>query len=97
MPILASLGIQRAGKELPCHVRYLCYPDLQIIAIAPVKSATCDVLDEHSYMSTKEPDKIANHNDDQPRTGPKIFALRALQTSGTCSFNPRILKLQRPL
>ena len=30
------------------------YPDLQIIATAPVKSVTPDVLDEHFYMSAEE-------------------------------------------
>ena len=49
------------------------YPDLQVIATAPVKSVTPDVLDEHYYMTAQEAFKMAHHYDDHPRTGPKIF------------------------
>ncbi len=49
------------------------YPQLQLMATAPVKSVTPDVLDEHFYMSAEESLSDAHHYDDHPRTGPKIF------------------------
>lgn len=49
------------------------YPALQLIATAPVKSVTPDVLDEHFYMPAEESFASAHHYDDHPRTGPKIF------------------------
>jgi alpha-N-arabinofuranosidase len=49
------------------------YPQLQLIATAPVKSITPDVLDEHFYKSAEESFSDAHHYDDHPRTGPKIF------------------------
>jgi alpha-L-arabinofuranosidase len=49
------------------------YPELQVIATAPVKSVTPDVLDEHYYMTAQEAFTMAHHYDDHPRTGPKIF------------------------
>jgi alpha-N-arabinofuranosidase len=55
------------------HAIKQAYPDLQVIATAPVKSVTPDVLDEHYYMTAEEAFKMAHHYDDHPRTGPKIF------------------------
>ena len=55
------------------HAIKQAYPDLQIIATAPVKSVTPDVLDEHYYMTAQEAYGMAHHYDDHPRTGPKIF------------------------
>ena len=49
------------------------YPDLQLIATAPVKSMTPDVLDEHFYMSAEEFFAQAHHYDNASRSGPKIF------------------------
>ena len=49
------------------------YPLLQLIATAPVKSVTPDVLDEHFYMSAEKSFADAHHYDQHPRTGPKIF------------------------
>ncbi len=49
------------------------YPALEIIATAPVKSVTPDVLDEHFYMSAEESFGQAHHYDAQSRSGPKIF------------------------
>lgn len=49
------------------------YPNLQIIATAPIKSMTPDVLDEHYYMSANEAFSTANRYDKQDRNGPKIF------------------------
>ncbi len=49
------------------------YPDLQIIATAPVKGIKPDVLDEHFYMSAQESFSQAHHYDAADRNGPKIF------------------------
>lgn len=49
------------------------YPDLDLIATAPVKSVTPDVLDEHFYMSAEESFAQAHHYDNASRKGPKIF------------------------
>ncbi len=49
------------------------YANLQIIATAPIKSMTPDVLDEHYYMSAEEAFSTANRYDKQDRKGPKIF------------------------
>ena len=48
-------------------------PGLQLIATAPVKSVTPDVLDEHFYMSAEESFAQAHHYDGASRSGPKIF------------------------
>ena len=48
-------------------------PQLQLIATAPVKSVTPDVLDEHFYMSAEQSFADAHHYDNHPRSGPKIF------------------------
>lgn len=55
------------------HAIKQAYPDLQVIATAPVKSVTPDVLDEHYYMTAQEAYTMAHHYDAHPRTGPKIF------------------------
>ena len=55
------------------HAIKQAYPDLQVIATAPVKSVTPDVLDEHYYMTTQEAFTMAHHYDGHPRSGPKIF------------------------
>jgi alpha-N-arabinofuranosidase len=49
------------------------YPDLQVIATAPVKSVKPDVLDEHFYMTAQESLGDAGHYDKTDRQGPKIF------------------------
>ena len=49
------------------------HPELQLIATAPVKSVTPDVLDEHFYMSAEQSFADANHYDKADRKGPKIF------------------------
>ena len=49
------------------------YQDLQIIATAPIKSMTPDVLDEHFYMSAEKSFSMANYYDTRDRNGPKIF------------------------
>jgi alpha-N-arabinofuranosidase len=49
------------------------YPNLQIIATAPIKGMTPDVLDEHFYMSAEKSFSMANYYDKRDRNGPKIF------------------------
>lgn len=49
------------------------YPDLQLIATAPIKSVKPDVLDEHYYMSAEKSFSDAGHYDKTDRGGPKIF------------------------
>jgi alpha-N-arabinofuranosidase len=49
------------------------YPQLQLIATAPVKSIKPDVLDEHYYMAAEQSFADANHYDKVDRNGPKIF------------------------
>ena len=55
------------------HAIKQAYPDLQVIATAPVKSVTPDVLDEHYYMTAQEAFSMAHHYDTHPRTGSRIF------------------------
>lgn len=49
------------------------YPDLQLIATAPVKSVQPDVLDEHYYLRATDFFHDAAHYDKTDRKGPKIF------------------------
>jgi alpha-N-arabinofuranosidase len=49
------------------------YPNLQLIATAPVKSTKPDVLDEHFYMAAEKSFDEAHHYDKTDRNGPKIF------------------------
>ncbi len=49
------------------------YPDLQLIATAPIKSMKPDVLDEHFYKSADEFYADVHHYDKTDRNGPKIF------------------------
>ena len=49
------------------------YPDLQVIATAPVTSRTPDVIDEHYYRSQEDMEANAFQYDQRPRTGPKVF------------------------
>ncbi|MGO9317493.1 MAG: alpha-L-arabinofuranosidase C-terminal domain-containing protein [Terracidiphilus sp.] len=49
------------------------YPDLLLIATAPVKTVKPDVLDEHFYMPAQESFASAGHYDKYDRSGPKIF------------------------
>ncbi len=49
------------------------FPNLQLIATAPVNSVAPDVLDEHFYMPAEESFAQSGHYDNHPRTGPKIF------------------------
>ncbi len=49
------------------------YPNLQLIATAPVQSVTPDVIDQHFYMSAEKSFSEAHHYDNVSRSGPKIF------------------------
>jgi alpha-N-arabinofuranosidase len=49
------------------------YPNLQLIATAPIKSIKPDVLDEHFYLPAEESFADAGHYDKTDRNGPKIF------------------------
>ena len=49
------------------------YPQLQLIATAPVTLVKPDVLDEHYYMSAEKSFSDATHYDKADRNGPKIF------------------------
>ncbi|MGB6692111.1 MAG: alpha-L-arabinofuranosidase C-terminal domain-containing protein [Terracidiphilus sp.] len=49
------------------------YPELELIATAPIKSVKPDVLDEHFYMSVEKSLSDAGHYDNADRSGPKIF------------------------
>jgi alpha-L-arabinofuranosidase len=49
------------------------YPALQIIATAPVKSRTPDVIDDHFYRTAQEFFDDTHHYDKTDRKGPKIF------------------------
>jgi len=47
--------------------------NLQVIATAPIKNMTPDMLDEHFYMSAEQAFSMANYYDTRDRNGPKIF------------------------
>jgi alpha-N-arabinofuranosidase len=49
------------------------YPNLQLIATAPVTSVQPDVLDEHYYRSAQAFYDDVHHYDKTSRSGPKIF------------------------
>jgi alpha-N-arabinofuranosidase len=49
------------------------YPDLQLIATAPITTMKPDVLDDHYYVRATQNFHDANHYDHADRNGPKIF------------------------
>ncbi len=49
------------------------YPQLQLIATAPIKRMKADVLDDHYYLRAGDIYKEAAHYDKIDRNGPKIF------------------------
>jgi len=49
------------------------YPQMQIIATAPLKRMKPDVLDDHYYLRAADIFKESSHYDKNDRTGPKIF------------------------
>jgi alpha-N-arabinofuranosidase len=63
------------------------YPDLQLIATAPIKSMTPDVLDEHYYLRATDFFHDATHYDKTDRNGPKIFVGEWATREGTPTPN----------
>ncbi len=49
------------------------YPDLQLIATAPIKNMKPDVQDDHYYVRATQNFHDAHHYDHVDRNGPKIF------------------------
>ena len=49
------------------------YPQVQIIATAPVKSMQPDILDDHFYLTAEDYFNDIHHYDKFDRKGPKIF------------------------
>jgi alpha-N-arabinofuranosidase len=49
------------------------YPQLQLIATAPVKTVNPDVIDDHFYRSATEFFNDTHHYDKTDRSGPKVF------------------------
>jgi alpha-N-arabinofuranosidase len=63
------------------------YPDLQLIATAPIKGMTADVLDEHYYLRATDFFHDATHYDKTDRNGPKIFVGEWATREGTPAPN----------
>ncbi len=63
------------------------YPDLQLIATAPVSGIRPDVLDEHYYLRASEFFNDATHYDKTDRNGPKIFVGEWATREGTPTPN----------
>ena len=59
------------------------YPDIQLIATAPIKSMKPDVLDEHYYLHATDFFHDATHYDKTDRKGPKIFVGEWATIEGT--------------
>lgn len=59
------------------------YPNLQLIATAPVKSVKPDLLDEHYYERADQMFAMADHYDNADRNGPKIFVGEWATREGT--------------
>lgn len=49
------------------------YPDIQIIATAPVKGIRPDIIDDHFYRSAQEFFNDVHHYDKTDRNGPKVM------------------------
>jgi alpha-L-arabinofuranosidase len=49
------------------------YPDLKLIATAPVKSRRPDVVDDHFYETSPKMMRDSTHYDRADRNGPKVF------------------------
>lgn len=63
------------------------YPDLQLIATAPLKNMKPDVLDEHYYLRATDFFHDATHYDKTDRNGPKIFVGEWATREGTPTPN----------
>jgi len=63
------------------------YPDLQLIATAPVTSVRPDVIDDHFYVRAAKFFDDATHYDKTDRSGPKIFVGEWATREGTPTPN----------
>jgi alpha-L-arabinofuranosidase len=63
------------------------YPELQLIATAPVTSEKPDVLDEHYYLRASQFFDDVGHYDKTDRNGPKIFVGEWATREGTPTPN----------
>ena len=63
------------------------YPQLQLIATAPVKSTRPDVIDDHFYVRATQNFHDATHYDKTERNGPKIFVGEWATLEGTPTPN----------
>jgi alpha-N-arabinofuranosidase len=63
------------------------YPQLQLIATAPIKSMKPDVLDEHYYYSAQQSFNDVHRYDKTDRNGPKIFVGEWATREGTPTPN----------
>ena len=59
------------------------YPNLELIATAPVKSRRPDVMDDHYYRSARDMERDVHHYDRTDRNGPKIFVGEWASTEGS--------------
>jgi len=59
------------------------YPQLQLIATAPVKGREPDVIDDHFYRTAQEFFQDTHHYDKTDRKGPKIFVGEWATREGT--------------
>ncbi|HEY1922963.1 MAG TPA: alpha-L-arabinofuranosidase C-terminal domain-containing protein, partial [Tepidisphaeraceae bacterium] len=58
------------------------YPNLQLIATAPVQSRKPDVIDDHYYRSHTAMERDVHHYDKTDRNGPRIFVGEWATTEG---------------
>jgi alpha-N-arabinofuranosidase len=63
------------------------YPDLELIATAPIKSMKPDVQDDHYYVRATDFFHDATHYDKTDRNGPKIFVGEWATREGTPTPN----------
>jgi alpha-N-arabinofuranosidase len=63
------------------------YPQLQLIATAPVQSIKADVIDDHYYKRADEFYEFVHHYDKVDRNGPKIFVGEWATREGTPTPN----------
>lgn len=63
------------------------YPQLKLIATAPVQSRAADVVDDHYYKRAAEFFAMIHHYDDADRNGPKVFVGEWATREGTPTPN----------
>jgi len=63
------------------------YPQLQLIATAPVQSIKADVIDDHYYKRADEFYEFVHHYDKVDRNGPKVFVGEWATREGTPTPN----------